>query len=223
MLISHDWKRFLQIFFEGKKSEAALQEFALTFAFSTCYSNGHESVVMSTSRYYKSEEVLYESVGGLLLLLCLWQVLVIPIFMAIEIAAYLPLAFQAANLMSSISVFLGLGFDVFFALFSIFAGALLWLKRRSGVYLSLAFQGLRIVIVVAIAVLSCIDDIAVRQVPFGDVIESFFIPLVVGVGISSVWIAYLITSPRVRCMYFQRRSGRAPSRPLFRSLEGRIT
>jgi hypothetical protein len=160
---------------------------------------------MSTSRYYKSEEVLYESVGGLLLLLCFWQVLVIPIFMAIEVAAYLPLAFQGADLMTSISVFVGLGFDALFALFSILAGTLLWLKRRSGVYLSLVFQGLRIVIVVAIAVLSGIEDIVVRQMPFGDVIESFFIPLVIGVGISSVWIAYLVTSPRVKCLYFERR------------------
>jgi len=158
----------------------------------------------STSRYYKSEQVVYESVGGLLLLLCLWQMLVIPIFLAIEFAAYLPLAFQAADALTSISVLIGLGFDVLFALFSILAGGLLWLKRRSGVYLSLAFQGLRIVIVVAIAVLTSIEEVAAERVPFGAAIQQFFIPLVIGVGISSVWIAYLLTSPRVKHLYFER-------------------
>jgi hypothetical protein len=176
----------------------------LTFAFATWYSNGDESHGMSTYRYYRSEQVLYESVGGLLWLLCLWQVLIIPMFMAIEFAAYLPLAFHAADLVTSISVIIGLGFDVLFASFSILAGVLLWLKRRSGVYLSLAFQGLRIVIVLAIAVLTCIEEVAGEHVPFGAVIEQFFIPLVIGVGISSVWIAYLLTSPRVKQLYFER-------------------
>jgi hypothetical protein len=163
---------------------------------------------MSSYRYFRSEEVLYERVDGLLLLLCLWQVLIIPIFMAIEVAAYLPLAFDATDLMSSISVFAGLGFDALFALFSILAGLLLYLKRRTGVYLSLAFQGLRIVIAVAIVVLSCIGEVAAYQVPLGTAILHFLIPLVVGVGISSAWVAYLLRSRRVKYLYFERRESR---------------
>ncbi|HEX3443992.1 MAG TPA: hypothetical protein VHS80_04690 [Chthoniobacterales bacterium] len=178
---------------------------ALTFTFSTWYSVGDESRGMS--RYFRPEGVLYESVDGLLLLLCLWQVLVIPIFMVIEFALYLPLAFHAADLMTSISVFIGLGFDALFALFSILAGVLLWLKRRVGVYLSLAFQGLRIVIVVAIVVLSCIGEVAAHHVPLGTAILHFLIPLVIGVGISSAWIAYLLTSRRIKYMYFERHEG----------------
>jgi hypothetical protein len=159
------------------------------------------------SRYFRPEGVLYESVDGLLLLLCLWQVLVIPIFMAIEIAIYLPLAFHATDSVTSISVFIGLGLDVLFALFAILAGVLLWLKRRSGVYLSLAFQGLRIAIVVAIAILSCFGDVAARHVPLGSAIQHFLIPLVIGVGVSLAWIAYLLTSRRVKYMYFERHEG----------------
>jgi len=123
--------------------------------------------------------------------------------MAIEIAIYLPLALHAPNLATSIGVYIGLAFDVLFALFAILAGVLLWMKRRSGVYLSLAFQGLRITIVTAIAVLSCIGDITAHHLPLGTAIQRVLIPLVIAVGISLGWIAYLLTSRRVKYMYFE--------------------
>jgi hypothetical protein len=156
------------------------------------------------SRYFNPEGVLYESVDGLLMLLCLWQVLVVPIFTAIEFAVYLPFAFHASNLGTSIGVSVGLAVDALVALFGVVAGIFLWLKRRSGVYLSLIFQGLRITIVVAIGVLSCIGNVAVNHLTLGAAIERVILPVVLAVAISLAWIAYLLTSRRVKYMYFER-------------------
>jgi hypothetical protein len=156
------------------------------------------------SRYFRPEGVLYESVDGLLLLLCLWQVLVVPVFMAIELAVYLPLAFHASNVASSIGIFVGLALDALIALFGVLCGIFLWLKRPSGVYLSLIFQGLRITIVVAIGVLSCIGNVAANHMTLGAAIQRVTIPVVIAVAISLAWIAYLLTSRRVKYMYFER-------------------
>jgi hypothetical protein len=159
------------------------------------------------SRYFRPEGVLYESVDGLLLLLCLWQVLVVPVFMAIEFAVYLPLAFQAPNLGTSIAVSVGLAADALIALFGALGGIFLWLKRRSGVYLSLIFQGLRITIVVAIGVLSCIGNVVANHMTLGAAIQRVTIPVVIAVAISLAWIAYLLMSRRVKYMYFERHDG----------------
>jgi hypothetical protein len=156
------------------------------------------------SRYFRPEGVLYESVDGLLLLLCLWQVLVVPVFLAIEFAIYLPLALHASNLGTSIGISVGLALDALITLFGALGGIFLWLKRRTGVYLSLIFQGLRITIVVAIAVLSCIGNVAVNHMTLGAAIQRVTIPVAIGIAISLAWIAYLLTSRRVKYMYFEK-------------------
>jgi hypothetical protein len=157
------------------------------------------------SRYFHPERVLYESVDGFLLLLCLVQVAINPIFFLIEVVFQSHEIYYgpAGGVLQTIDLAL-LILDGVVVLIGVVAGVLLWLKKRSGVYLALIQLGARVVLAVAFATTICFFNEIANGVPWYWTLQFLWWRVVMVVFWSSVWIFYLLTSRRVKYMYFER-------------------
>jgi hypothetical protein len=178
----------------------------LTFTLSTWYSVGDESGGMS--RYFRPEGVLYERVDGCLLLFCLVLVVLAPIFFLFEVLSEVHAVYfgPAADALRVISV-VGLCLDGLFVILGMVAGVLLLLKKRGGVYLALIGLGARLPLVVFIGILLCLFNQVANGIPWTYTIHYLLFWVVeVTVG-SGIWITYLLTSRRVKYMYFERHEG----------------
>ena len=173
------------------------------FRFLRLVCNRRDSVDMS--RYLHPERVLYESVDGFLLLLCLVQVSISPIFFVIEVVfqsneIYYGPAGGALRMID----FVLLCLDGVVIFIGVVAGILLWLKKRSGVHLALIQLGARDVLAVGFAATLCLFNEVANGVPWYWTLQFLWWQVAMVVLWSSVWIFYLLTSRRVKYMYFER-------------------
>ena len=159
-------------------------------------------------RYFRPEGVLYERVDGCLLLFCLGLLLLAPISFLFEVLGEFHTVYfgPVAEILRVINV-VGLCLDGLLVIAGMVAGILLLLKKRGGVYLALVGLGLRITLVVGVAVVICLFNQVANGIPWTYTIRFLWFWIVEITIASGIWIIYLLTSRRVKYMYFERHEG----------------
>jgi hypothetical protein len=160
------------------------------------------------ARYFRAEDVIYERVDGCLLLFCLGLVLLSPISFLFEVlneshAVYFG---PAAGVLRVISI-VGLCLDGLMVIVGMVAATPLLMKKRGGVYLALVGLGLRVTVVVGIAFLICLFNEVANGIAWTYTIRFLWFWIVEVTVVSGIWITYLLTSRRVKYMYFERHEG----------------